>query len=73
MINTTEFQRVINNTLSFTENINAIVTLGMKPNRPETGYGYIAAGDAVYTNKEIHRVEAFKKKSDRATAEYICR
>lgn len=69
VINTTEFQRVIKSALSFTEDSNAIVTLGMKPNRPETGYGYIAAGDAVYTNKEIHRVEAFKEKPNRATAE----
>ena len=38
-----EFRRVINGCLQFTSESDAIVTLGMKPNRPETGYGYIEA------------------------------
>lgn len=69
VINTTEFQRIIKKALAFTEYGDAIVTLGMKPNRPETGYGYIAAGEAVALDKEICRVEAFKEKPDKATAE----
>lgn len=28
-------------TLDFTENHRAIVTIGIKPNRPETRYGYV--------------------------------
>lgn len=40
-----EFQRVINNALTFTANNNAIVTIGVKPNRPETGYGYVQYKD----------------------------
>ena len=39
VMNPMEFQRVISNALNFTSNRNAIVTIGMKPNRPETGYG----------------------------------
>ena len=69
VINTSEFQRIIKKALAFTENGDAIVTLGMKPNRPETGYGYIAAGEAVASDKDICRVEAFKEKPDKATAE----
>ena len=64
-----EFQRVVKKALGFTADSNAIVTLGMKPNRPETGYGYIAAGEALLRDKEICHVEAFKEKPDRATAE----
>ncbi|MBR5146694.1 MAG: mannose-1-phosphate guanylyltransferase [Bacteroidales bacterium] len=35
------FRDVIKNSLEFTENREAILTLGMMPTRPETGYGYI--------------------------------
>ena len=66
-----EFQRVITSALKFTNNSDAILTLGMKPTRPETGYGYIEA-DLSYPsnyNKEIYRVDSFKEKPDLATAE----
>ena len=43
VINTTEYQRVLSKALSYTSDKNAIVTIGIKPSRPETGYGYIAA------------------------------
>ena len=51
-------------------NPKANLTLGMKPNRPETGYGYIQAdlGFASARNKEIYRVDSFKEKPDFATA-----
>ena len=38
-----EFDRVVSSALSFVAESDAIVTLGMKPTRPETGYGYIQA------------------------------
>ena len=41
VMNTPEFQRVIKGTLEFTAGHNNIVTIGIKPNRPETGYGYV--------------------------------
>ena len=36
-----EFQRVIKSSLNFVADSDAILTLGIKPTRPETGYGYI--------------------------------
>ncbi len=69
-----EFRRVIGNTLRFTASSDAIVTLGMKPTRPETGYGYIQAdlSAAAVSDKEIFRVDKFREKPDLATAqEYI--
>ena len=36
----------------------AIVTIGIKPSRPETGYGYIATADLTDVD-EIYKVEAF--------------
>lgn len=65
-----EFQRVISSALDFTSKSDAIVTLGMKPNRPETGYGYIQADLSLSSerNKEIYRVDSFKEKPDLQTA-----
>ena len=65
-----EFERVITSGLAFTAETDSILTLGMKPNRPETGYGYIQAdlGFASARNKEIYRVDSFKEKPDFATA-----
>ena len=66
-----EFQRVIITALDFTSHSDAILTLGMKPNRPETGYGYIEADLSTSSarNKEIYRVDSVKEKPDLATAE----
>ncbi|HQG35977.1 MAG TPA: mannose-1-phosphate guanylyltransferase [Bacteroidales bacterium] len=38
-----EFCNVINRAFEFVANHNALLTLGIKPDRPETGYGYIQA------------------------------
>src|SRR6056297_2761600 len=42
-----EFVRQIKNGLEFVENRNALLTLGIKPGRPETGYGYIQVKNKV--------------------------
>lgn len=67
VMNPEEFRRVIKHSLAFTENNEAIVTIGIKPSRPETGYGYVEAKDAV--EGEICGVEAFKEKPNLETAE----
>ena len=41
VMNPVEFRRVIANALAFTDSHNSIVTIGIKPSRPETGYGYV--------------------------------
>lgn len=69
-----EFQRVIKSSLKFASESDAIMTLGMKPTRPETGYGYIEAvlGTSTLSNKEVYRVDSFKEKPDLDTAkQYI--
>ena len=67
VMNPDEFRRVISNALSFTENHNAIVTIGIKPSRPETGYGYVEASDTA--QGEICKVSAFKEKPQLEVAE----
>ena len=61
-----EFQRVIGEGLDFVEhNREVLMTIGIKPSRPETGYGYIEvdrlAGGVV-------PVKSFKEKPDLETA-----
>ena len=68
VINTTEYQRVLSKALSYTSDKEAIVTIGIKPSRPETGYGYIAAAEPTAVD-EIYKVEAFKEKPNLETAE----
>ena len=70
VMDTVEFKRVITQCMKFTGETDAVLTLGMKPSRPETGYGYIQA-DLSYSsprNKEIYRVDSFREKPDLETA-----
>jgi len=74
--NTAEFQRIIKECMKFTSETDAIVTLGMKPTRPETGYGYIQADLSTPSlrNKGVFRVDSFREKPNLETAqEYIKR
>ena len=60
-----EFRRVIAAALECTASRDCVVTIGIKPTRPETGYGYIltTCGEGVLP------VEAFKEKPSAATAQ----
>lgn len=78
VMNPEEFRRVIKNALAFTEKNNAIVTIGIKPSRPETGYGYVEAQPHSHTtphsapdaeSPEIQHVSSFKEKPNLETAE----
>ena len=59
IVNQKHFQEVIKQALTFTSQSDAIVTLGMKPSRPETGYGYIQAdmSSPSLKNKNMFRVD----------------
>ena len=46
-----------------------LVTFGVKPSRPEIGYGYIQAGKALTGTDGVLAVDRFVEKPDRATAE----
>lgn len=75
VMDTTEFRRVVTSAMKFTADSDAILTLGMKPTRPETGYGYIEADLTVPStaNKEIYRVYSFKEKPNLETAQRYIR
>jgi len=46
-----------------------LVTFGITPTFPATGYGYVQRGDALPDLPGVHKVLAFKEKPDAATAE----
>jgi mannose-1-phosphate guanylyltransferase/mannose-6-phosphate isomerase len=47
------------------------VTFGMKPDRPETGYGYIELGEPLPATPGVHRVARFIEKPGPAAAEAL--
>lgn len=61
-----EYRRVIRRALDFTAADATIVTVGIKPLRPETGYGYIELPSGC--TDEIRKVVSFKEKPDLDTA-----
>lgn len=71
VIDVEEFRRVIRAALDFTESQHSIVTIGIRPDRPETGYGYIAEGVKV-EGTEICKVDSFREKPSLEVAkEYL--
>lgn len=66
-----EFERSIIDGFEFVETHDALLTLGISPTRPETGYGYIQVGPKVEGN--IHKVKTFTEKPDLELAETFLR
>lgn len=46
----------------------ALVTIGVKPTRPETGYGYIQMGESLFTTDSTYKVERFVEKPNSEVA-----
>ena len=61
-----EFQKVMTRGYEFVSKGNRILTLGMQPSRPETGYGYIEQG--ALTVNGIFKLHSFMEKPDLKTA-----
>ena len=67
VLKTGKFADSIRKALNFTESSDSIVTIGIHPDRPETGYGYICSTST--EEDKIVKVSEFKEKPDKATAE----
>ena len=67
VIDTGEFRRVVEKALRFTDNSSAIVTLGIRPTRPETGYGYIQIKKNKFS-EFISKVKTFTEKPNKELA-----
>lgn len=82
--NTSEFQQVISRGVDYAKQ-GKLVTFGITPNAPETGYGYIKQGeplsplvqaDSRITEQSTHHaytIDCFVEKPDKATAEEYIR
>jgi len=57
-----EFLEAIEKGLKFAANSNNLLTLGIKPNRPETGYGYIQIDEQ--KDGDFHKVKTFTEKPE---------
>jgi mannose-1-phosphate guanylyltransferase len=63
-----EFRRTLALAIEAAETERALVTIGIRPTRPETEYGYVRIGSPSATGGVLH-ARSFHEKPDRATAE----
>lgn len=62
-----DFLEVMQKGLDFVTSNDALLTLGIQPSRPETGYGYIQITgdkDSVVLNESLRKVKTFTEKPD---------
>lgn len=62
-----EFIGVLKRGLDFVAENNNLLTLGIKPSRPETGYGYIQVNgdnEPIVVNESLRKVKTFTEKPD---------
>ncbi|MCG2587192.1 mannose-1-phosphate guanylyltransferase [Rhodohalobacter sulfatireducens] len=67
-----EFKRVLETAVETAKTQESLVTIGIKPNRPETGYGYIHRESDIEMknlNHPVYRVQEFTEKPDQETAQ----
>jgi len=61
-----EFSNIVNSALDSSANNDWLITLGIKPSRPDTGYGYIQYNDTLKLDKDarLRKVKTFTEKPD---------
>lgn len=64
-----EFLNRVLQALNFSATNDALLTLGIEPTRPDTGYGYIQYEENLLNNDGIRKVRAFKEKPSLEKAE----
>ncbi len=67
------FVKAINSCISKASQEDCLVTLGIKPTRPDTGYGYIQflQSNATEKDKRIYKVKTFTEKPDHDMAKFF--
>jgi mannose-1-phosphate guanylyltransferase len=61
ILETDEFIKTAKKALAFVDDINALVTIGVKPTYPNTGYGYIQH-DSIEAAPNVYKVKTFTEK-----------
>ncbi|HVE70345.1 MAG TPA: mannose-1-phosphate guanylyltransferase [Thermoanaerobaculia bacterium] len=69
--NEAEFVRVLSRAYDFAESHETLMTVGIEPTEPNTGYGYLRLAETL--EDEVVRVETFVEKPDLARAEEFLR
>jgi mannose-1-phosphate guanylyltransferase len=69
-----EYVHILDRAFAFATEFDALVTLGIQPTRPDTGYGYIEFSNDIIVNSRhlnqiIYKVTSFKEKPDADTAQ----
>lgn len=67
ILNNEEFKKSCLRALDFTEHISGLLTLGIKPSYPNTGYGYIQY-EQMPVSENVFKVKTFTEKPDRELA-----
>ena len=62
------FKNYIEKGFKFLESWEGIITMGMQPHEPNTGYGYIEQGEEVFAGEGIYKLKSFREKPDLKTA-----
>ena len=62
------FREYVKKGFEYLEKWESILTMGMTPNRPDTGYGYIEQGGEAYVGAGIYKLKSFREKPDLKTA-----
>ena len=65
-----EYTTLINQALAEVEKKDALITLGITPTRPDTGYGYIQF-EETEGDKGVHKVKSFTEKPDLTMAKEL--
>ena len=73
IVNDSLFTANIRKALNFTAQNDALVTLGISPDAPHTGYGYIQYLDEPTETEDVYRVKRFAEKPDLNTAKGFLR
>lgn len=66
-----EFVRILDRAYRFAESHEELMTIGITPTEPQTGYGYLEIGEVL--EGDVLRVRSFKEKPDLAGAEAFLR
>ena len=74
ILNELDFVETLNNSLNFVDENDTLLTLGIKPSRPDTGYGYIQIDSDLPVSKKdsgIQKVKTFTEKPNLELAEFF--
>ncbi|NNC95018.1 MAG: mannose-1-phosphate guanylyltransferase [Chitinophagales bacterium] len=69
IFNESVFYEVIEAAINFCKDRNALVTLGIKPTRPDTGYGYVQFFQEQADSPGVYKVKTFTEKPNKEIAE----